>query len=320
MRAVMKNGEHYGVIPGTNKPTLLKPGAEKLGVTFRLVLSYEMHVIEMQNGHREYRLKCILTHAPTGQFFGEGVGSCSTMETKYRYRKAEQVCPECGKETIIKGKKEYGGGWLCFAKKGGCGAKFTDGDERIENQNMGRVEYPDPADYYNTVLKMAKKRAQVDAILTATAASDIFTQDVEDLPGQPEGKHEPPKTQPRQQSNPTYQSKQAPTPDSGALAMDVVGVAMDKCKTAVELTEYMNANSKRFTDKKLGTKLFKDRLDKIKNGAQAQAEPEQPSPTPGDEPAKVTCPKNGDRMIIDACLERCAESGTCPAIVEFNEG
>lgn len=32
----------------------------------------------------------------------------------------------------------------------------------------------------NTVLKMAKKRALVDAILTVTAASDIFTQDIDD--------------------------------------------------------------------------------------------------------------------------------------------
>ena len=37
-----------------------------------------------------------------------------------------------------------------------------------------------PEDQYNTVLKMAKKRSHVDAILTATAASDIFTQDIED--------------------------------------------------------------------------------------------------------------------------------------------
>jgi hypothetical protein len=42
-------------------------------------------------------------------------------------------------------------------------------------------ENPDIADTYNTVLKMAKKRAHVDAMITATAASDIFTQDVEDI-------------------------------------------------------------------------------------------------------------------------------------------
>jgi hypothetical protein len=45
-----------------------------------------------------------------------------------------------------------------------------------------KVEHDNPADYYNTCLKMAKKRAHVDAILTATAASDIFTQDIEDMP------------------------------------------------------------------------------------------------------------------------------------------
>ncbi|WP_418719751.1 hypothetical protein [Bilophila wadsworthia] len=47
---------------------------------------------------------------------------------------------------------------------------------------MGRVEHDNPADYYNTCLKMAKKRALVDAVLTCTAASDIFTQDIEDEP------------------------------------------------------------------------------------------------------------------------------------------
>lgn len=39
---------------------------------------------------------------------------------------------------------------------------------------LHREEQGNPADYYNTCLKMAKKRALVDAILTVTAASDIF--------------------------------------------------------------------------------------------------------------------------------------------------
>jgi hypothetical protein len=183
MEKIMKKDEHFGTIPGTKKPSLYKPGAEKLSVTFRLVPKYEIKQTDLSAGHREYQVVCTLIHAPTGQFFGQGVGSCTTMEGKYRYRKADQKCPDCGKEgTIIKGKKEYGGGWLCFQKKGGCGAKFKDGDPDIENQNMGRVEHDNPADYYNTVLKMAKKRAHVDAVLTATAASDIFTQDIEDMP------------------------------------------------------------------------------------------------------------------------------------------
>ena len=43
------------------------------------------------------------------------------------------------------------------------------------------METDNPADHYNTVFKMAKKRALVDAVLTTTAASDIFTQDLEDI-------------------------------------------------------------------------------------------------------------------------------------------
>lgn len=183
MREVMQDGQHYGTIPGCgNKPTLLKPGAEKLGMTFRLAPEFNIQLDHMPNGHREYRVTCTLTHIDSGKVMGQGVGSGSTLETKYRYRGGERKCPECNKPTIIVGKKEFGGGFVCFTKKGGCGAKFGDNDPKITGQQIGRAENPDIADTYNTVLKMAKKRAQVDAILTVTAASDIFTQDIEDLP------------------------------------------------------------------------------------------------------------------------------------------
>lgn len=183
MKDVMKDGEHFGTIPGCgDKKVLFKSGSEKIMMTFRLSNDTEVEVIEMGNGHREYRIKCTL-FSPDGQKLGTGVGSCSTMEGKYRFRTGGYTCPACSAEdTIIKGKDEYGGGWLCFKKKGGCGEKFSDGDSRIEGQIVGKVEYDNPADYYNTCLKMAKKRALVDATLTTTAASDIFTQDIEDNP------------------------------------------------------------------------------------------------------------------------------------------
>ncbi len=183
MKDAMVENTHYGIIPGCgDKPTLLKAGAEKLSLTFRLAPTYTVNKTELPGNHREYEVRCTLTHIPSQSVFGEGVGICSTMESKYRYRQASRKCPACGKETIIKGKAEYGGGWLCFAKKGGCGAKFADDDPDIINQPMGKVDNPDIADIYNTVLKMAKKRAHVDAVLTATAASDIFAQDLEELP------------------------------------------------------------------------------------------------------------------------------------------
>jgi len=184
MREVMTDGEHFGTIPGCgNRPTLLKSGAEKLALTFRLCPEYQILEKDLENEHKEFIITCILTHIPTGLILGQGVGYASTKEGKYRFRNAGLTCPECGKmDTIIKGKAEYGGGWVCFNRKGGCGAKFPDGDDKIEKQERGKVEHDNPPDYYNTVLKMAKKRAQVDATLTATAASDIFTQDIEDMP------------------------------------------------------------------------------------------------------------------------------------------
>jgi hypothetical protein len=181
MRRVMRSGEDYGVIPGTgSKPTLLKPGAEKLCMLFRL--SPELSVEEEREGdHRTYRVTCDLKHIGTGRLFARAVGSCSTRESKYAWRKAGRKCPKCGAESIIKGKAEYGGGFLCFAKKGGCGAKFADHDPAITSQTEGRVENPDLPDTWNTVLKMASKRATVAAVLLGTGASAIFTQDVEDF-------------------------------------------------------------------------------------------------------------------------------------------
>jgi hypothetical protein len=91
---------------------------------------------------------------------------------------------------IIKGKAEFGGGWLCWAKKGGCGAKWPDGAPEIEQQQVGDVANPDPYDLENTLVKMAKKRAHIDAALTGTASSDLFTQDLEEQ-GPSEKEHAP---------------------------------------------------------------------------------------------------------------------------------
>src|SRR5699024_8468047 len=66
MKSVMKQDEHFGTIPGTNKPTLLKPGAEKLSLLFRLAPEYEVTRFEMGGDHREYEVKCRLTHINSG--------------------------------------------------------------------------------------------------------------------------------------------------------------------------------------------------------------------------------------------------------------
>ncbi len=189
MKAVMKDGEHYGVIPGTPKPTLLKPGAEKLLNLFMLDPEYAA-VREPEDGaHLTITSTCTLYHIGTGARLGSGMGSCSTRESKYAYRNAKRVCPKCGAEAINKskfpprGKRDEAPGWYCYAKVGGCGVEFSAEDPAITGQVLGRVDNPDKADQYNTVLKMANKRSLVAAVLNVTAASDIFTQDLEDMPG-----------------------------------------------------------------------------------------------------------------------------------------
>ena len=139
-----------------------------------------------EGAHLTVLSKCTLYHIPTGNRMGSGMGSCSTKESKYAYRQAKRVCPACGKDAIVRGKPEYGGGWLCFKKKDGCGSKFAENDALITSQPVGRVPNPDLHDVHNTILKMANKRALVAAVLNVTAASDLLTQDLEDAPPQPE--------------------------------------------------------------------------------------------------------------------------------------
>jgi predicted RNA-binding Zn-ribbon protein involved in translation (DUF1610 family) len=192
MNRVMREGMHYGKIPGVPKPTLLKPGAEAINVALRLAPHYDSEKIWHDDGHLTVVAKCELQHIPTGLVVGTGEGLCTSRETRYAYRNAQRVCPNCGEPQIKRSKfKPKGGdyegaseddepGWYCWKKEGGCGWNFAADDARIVDQQTGKVDNPEIADTYNTVLKMADKRALVAAVLNATAASDVFTQDVED--------------------------------------------------------------------------------------------------------------------------------------------
>jgi len=176
---ILKKGIDYGTIPGAkqDKKELLKPGAEKLCTFFGLAPRFECEsLIEDWVGTPEhggeplfyYRYRCSLYRGE--RFVGEGIGSANSWEKKHRYRNADRVCPSCGQPAIITGKAEYGGGYICFKKKGGCGAKFADDAEAITSQQMGQVRNPDFADLPNTLQKMSMKRALVAAVLLATNA------------------------------------------------------------------------------------------------------------------------------------------------------
>jgi hypothetical protein len=159
MAEVMRDGTHYGTIPGTKSKSLYKAGAEKLMATFRLAGDPEVTDLS-KDGEIAYRVKVKLTTA-SGQFIGAGIGECSSSEEKYSWRLA--VCDDEFEEAPENRRR----------------VKYSKYQGRVEKKRQVRTN---PADVANTILKMAKKRAQVDAVITATAASDIFTQDIEDLP------------------------------------------------------------------------------------------------------------------------------------------
>lgn len=200
-KKVMRLGDHYAPPHGVTakagdpppKPTLLKPGAELLLANMGLqkeLADADVPTIDYggpTEGLIRYRRVCRI-YRQTGplpeerMLIAQAEGSCSSRETKYRWRTQERACPKCG-ANAIKTSKFDDGGYYCFNKIGGCGAKFKLGDSAIESQTIGRMPNPDLADVENTILKMADKRALVAATLLATGCSDIFTQDMEDAPG-----------------------------------------------------------------------------------------------------------------------------------------
>jgi hypothetical protein len=185
VHSVLKPDQDFGIIPGTDRPTLLKPGAANIIAAFNC--HSEPHVdietIDPDDGFVNYTAHVDVVSNLTGKVVSRGFGSCNSYEKKYRYREEKRKCPHCQAQAIIKGRAEYGGGWLCWGKQGGCGAKFPDGDPSIEGQTTGQIDNPDPLDQANTCLKIAIKRAEVDAALRLPGVAHFFTQDLEDIMG-----------------------------------------------------------------------------------------------------------------------------------------
>ena len=125
IQKTLHQGHDFGIIPGTDKPTLLKPGAEKILMTMGLRSEFEIvdSTRDFEKGFFQYQVRCKLLRGD--MVITEGLGSCNTRERKYLKM--------------------------------------------------------DPYTMDNTVLKMAKKRALVDAALLVASLSDVFTQDLEDI-------------------------------------------------------------------------------------------------------------------------------------------
>ena len=90
LEQVLEEGldKDFATIPGTPKPTLLQAGAEKLAAIFNLGILLDTKINDLPGGHREVIVTASCVQRSTGKVVGQGVGSCTTMESRYRYRVA----------------------------------------------------------------------------------------------------------------------------------------------------------------------------------------------------------------------------------------
>jgi len=216
MEGVMKEGTHYGVIPGTDKPSLLKAGCEVLMTTFRIAVNPQIDDLSTPDEIR-YRVRCIGTHQITGTVMGAGIGECSSNEEKYKWKRSNDR--EFERTTEDRRRIKYG---------------YDRGKRQEYEVKQVRTE---PADVANTILKMAKKRALVDFTLTALAASDIFQQDLEDIPEEiRDNGNEPEKRTVAQPKAKSEQKAPAGDPDKKLAPgqINMVQKALDRSKVSAE--------------------------------------------------------------------------------------
>ena len=146
-KAIMVRGVDYGVLPGGNKPSCYKPGAELLSKYFNIRDEISEKTCDRQltgeNPYVSYTIR-VSGFNGRGEKISDGEGYCSSLDPKYMKSMTTQM------------------------------DRMRQKGDKVSMINM--VAWID-----NTILKMAIKRAYVDMILRATGASRIFTQDAEDM-------------------------------------------------------------------------------------------------------------------------------------------
>lgn len=156
-------GPDFGIIPGTKKPSLYKPGAEKLlyfhGLGVRLSSISGETIADWKNKFFNFSYRAEVYNPRSGNVIATADGSCNSKEGKYAYR------------------------WLTEAKVP-KGTNINDLPSKEVQGSRGsfmlyRMDNDDICDIVNTLQKMAQKRAMVAAVLIACRASDIFTTEEE---------------------------------------------------------------------------------------------------------------------------------------------
>lgn len=237
VKEVMVPNVDYGTIPGTEKPTLLQPGAQKLEEIYGFAHVFEdaEKILDWNGGGGSgffmFRKRCVLTSRRDERYIGDGFGSCNSRESRYAWR------------------------WVFDNELPAGLDKATLKSETKQSRKTGkpytryRLPNEDVASLVNTIEKMACKRALVHAIIGATRSAGIFTQDAEDLPEEVFGQADESRSWQREQAQDAAASKMAEEEKKAASLREKLEAASSEQELRAVMTEIGKASlSKAYLD------------------------------------------------------------------------
>lgn len=213
----------YGVIAGTKKASLYKPGAEKMLFLYGLATRTDI-IDKTEDWDRpffRYTVRIQLVKKATGEVVGDGIGDANLWEKRYLVKSCKH--------------RRKDNGW------------WPDDHSNAKCYNRPSAEELDYATT-NTLLKMARKRALVDAVLGCTMASHIFTQDVEDsagaAAGAPTGGNKPSGDKPAKPAEPPADNLR----ERRMKTLFAVGKGLKKDEDAIKSFAYVKTGKTSMTD------------------------------------------------------------------------
>ena len=156
VKDLLIKGVDYGRIPGTPSDSLWDPGASQIISAFSCYVG-ERRFLKFEDSDTKISV-CVevpLISRETGKAVATGVGAASTLETKYKYRWVKDP-----------GELGYIGEAMADLK--------TKSDGRGET--LYRIPNPEYSELLNTIVKMASKRAEVDAAESLPGVASVLRQ------------------------------------------------------------------------------------------------------------------------------------------------
>lgn len=147
---VLEPGIDYGLHPGTRSQALKDPGAATIINAFNCYPKAEVLFREVTDVKISYVFDVALISREDGLTKCTGTGACTTMETRYGYR------------------------WVTDPEAYGFDRASLKTRSR-DGRQLYRITNPDWSELENTILKMARKRAEVDAAMALPGVSRFMS-------------------------------------------------------------------------------------------------------------------------------------------------